>query len=155
MQPYAAILRTLAERAGLPSIKQIAAQPGTKSVYRITLHYPDQHACDVIGTVRLARTEPTQLQQVYYGRFNNKPLTRPLDEARLNQFIQRMSKLNFDKLSDQPDIPYYGVDLCMVERGAANFLRSVILAPKHADGVHLDLFDTIRASFPELLREIP
>ncbi|GAB4310331.1 MAG: hypothetical protein Kow00117_03770 [Phototrophicales bacterium] len=144
----------LAERAGLPPVKQIAAQPGTKSVYRITLHYPDQSASDVIGTVRIARIEPTQLQVVYYGHFNNKPLIYPISEIRLNQFIQHISKLKFDKLPDQPDIPYYGVDLCMIERAAGTFLRSVLLAPKYAQGVYATLFDEICRVFPELIRKI-
>lgn len=154
MQPYAAILRSLAERAGLPSIKQIAGLPGTKSVYRITLHYPDQHASDVIGTVRVSRTESSVLQLVYYGHFNNKPLIYPLDDARLNPFTQRLSKLNFDKLFDQTDIPYYGVDLCMMERGSGGFLRSVIFAPKHTQGIYTELFDTIQTYLPEMMREI-
>ncbi len=151
MQSYNAIIRQVAEQMGLPPVRVIARQPGVKSIYRVTMHYPDMHACDAVAT--LIRRAETTVEVVYQGRFNHKPLVRRLDDAVFRAFISAIHPGCFDKLDNQPDIPFYGVDLCLIERGAGTFATGVVLAPQNASGVYAGLFTAIQTYIPEVLRK--
>lgn len=151
MQSYNAIIRQVAEQMGLPSVRAIARQPAVKSVYRVTMHYPDMHACDAVAT--LIRRAETTVEVVYQGRFNHKPLVRRLDDATFQTFISAIQPGHFDKLDNQIDIPFYGVDLCLIERGAGTFATGVVLAPQNASGIYAGLFATVQTFIPEVLRK--
>ena len=155
METYAYILRRVAERIGCPSVQSIAKQPGVQAVYRITLYYPDGRACDTVATLVRSGLEEASLETVYSGRFGNQPLLRRLDVASYTAFTQVLTPSLFDKLPDQPDIPAYGVDLCLIERGAGSFVKGIIFSPQRANlPPYSTLVEVVRAYLPEALREI-
>lgn len=154
MDRAAHIFRETAERIGVPMVQDIIKQPGVKAVYRITLHHYDFRAADSVATVKSPTQGDVTLDVRYLGRFNHQPLTRRLsreDYERLNAVFR---DIKFDKMIDQQDVSPYGVDLCMVERGAGSFVKSVIFAPQKVEGAYTSLFNAIHAYLPEVLREV-
>ena len=154
MLGYAHILQRIAEQVGCPPLKQVAARPGTRAVYRVTTHFPDMRAGDVVATLVYSGGREATLSTVYQGRFNHKPLTRQLDSASYEVIAQTFRPALFDRLTDQPNIAFYSVSLCLLERGAGSFVKGVIASPSAATGVYAQLLDIVRVYLPEALREI-
>lgn len=150
MDRYAYLLRGCAEKAGLAPVKQIAAQPGVVAVYRATIHRTDWRASDVVVTV--IRTEAVTREAIYVGRFENKPIRRAMDIEEYNAFVHLIDVKTFDKLRDQDDRP--SPDLCMMERAAGTFVKSVIFSPQEPGDVYANLAEALRLYLPEALREI-
>ena len=153
MERYAYILRECAERANVLPVKQIATQPGIKAVYRVTLHHPDWRCADAVVTVT-RDGEGVSREAVYAGCFNNQPITRPITIATYNAFVGLVGQAKFDKLGDQVDIPTLNADLCLFERAAGTFVKSVIFTPQKATGSYEFLLQAIQTYLPEALREI-
>lgn len=152
LYPY--ILRECIEKVGVKPLKQVALQPGLTEVYRVTIHYLDARASDTVTTLkRLGKTE-TVLEVIYQGHFDHKPLVYYPPLERYEAFSRAMRSIAFDTLTDQPFLPFFGIDICMVERGAGSFVKSVIFSPQRAQGVYLVLQDAIRSYLPESQREI-
>jgi hypothetical protein len=154
MERYAYILREIAERVDVPTVKQLAARPEMRDVYRVTMHYPDQRATDAVATLMHASPEGALLEVIYLRHFGHRPLKRQLSTEAYRAFAARLRKIPFDKLGDQEGVAHYGVDLCMVERAAGGFARNVIFAPQNAAGPYATLLETIHEYLPEALREI-
>ena len=155
MEAYAAILRRIAERVGFPSVQRTATQPGVRAVYRVTMHYPDGRASDAVTTLVRFDVAGVMLATVYQGRFKNQPLTRQIDLTDYETFLQEFRLVQFDNLSDQTNIPLYGADLCLIERGAGGFVKGVIVSPQTADQPpYSTLLDVVREHLSEAFREI-
>jgi hypothetical protein len=73
---------------------------------------------------------------------------------RAQSFVRTLQKTGFDRLPDQPDAPYFGVDLWLVERAAGNFVKSVIIAPSKVRPPYTAVVNAIDGYLPEALREI-
>jgi hypothetical protein len=153
MERFAPILRGISEKVGLKSIKDLMKQPGTKAIYRITIHHQDYRAVDCVATLTRSIGRDIPLEVIYQNRFENKPLTRKLLEKAYDGFITDLTSLRFDKLKDQNIAPF-SKDLCMVERGSGGFVHSVIFAPSEAKDGYEQLYKTIKTYLPEALREI-
>ena len=153
MERFAPILRGIAEKVGLESVKDCLKQPSIKAIYRITLHYQDYRATSSVATLTHATSADVLLEVNYQNKFENKPLTRKLTPKAYENFTNDLATLRFDKLKDQ-DVSPYGKDICMVERGSGGFVHSVIFAPTEADGDYEALFQAIKTYLPEALREI-
>jgi hypothetical protein len=154
IERYASSLRYISERIGLPSVKVLAAAPGTQAVYRVTVHHDRLRAVDVIATLRRTRMQPIELEVVYVGLFNNKPLHRRFTEAEAATFFDALNNLHFDHLYDQSEIPFYGADMWLVERAAGSYKRDVLVAPQTATGIHAHLVDVLQQYLPEITREL-
>lgn len=150
---YAFLLHGIVDRAGLPSARQIALLPGMRAVHRVIMHRHDLRAADSIATLKRSGPEDAVLEVVYVGHFGHRPISRRLTLNAYQALVDQFLKLNFDRLGDQ-DVDYYQLDLCMVERAAGSFTRSVIFAPQKAAGVYLSLYQLIQTYMPEALREV-
>lgn len=153
-EQQAFLLRNIAERLGLPPVKTLVKEPGVLGVYRVTIYYHDRRARDSCATLVDARRQEPRLSTCYRGAFGQRPITYTLSETRYEAFAQALQKLRFDHLRDQPGMPLYGLDFWMIERAAGSFLRSVIVAPQTAQGVHADLVRAVQTHLPEALRAI-
>ncbi|MBC8170810.1 MAG: hypothetical protein H7X77_04040 [Anaerolineae bacterium] len=154
MDQYIHLLHNLANRAGVPPLKQVALQPGMKTVWRVTVHYDRVATSHVIVTLKRFGYENVVVETVYPGHFGNQPITRSLQLADYERLTQALQQFDFDKLSDQPNIPFYGVDVWLVERAAGGFLKSVGFSPQSASGDHARLMALLRQYLPEVTREI-
>lgn len=154
MEHYAAILREAAERAGIKSVKAVAAEPGVKAVHRVTVHYGDMRASDAIVTLRYDVTGNAHIEAVYRGHFDNKPLVRKLNQGSHDAFSRDFTRIRFDKLEDQYDVALYGLDICLFERGAGGFVKGVIFSPQRPEGPYAAMMEIIKTHLPEALREV-
>jgi hypothetical protein len=147
-------LRAIADYLGLEPLKRIARRPGVRAVYRVTIYHHDRRALDSVAT--LHRDSPNQaiLSLVYEGMFHSKPLIHNISPERYEAFMLALQKHHFDHMPDQPGMPLYGLDFWMIERAAGTFVKSVIVAPHTANGLHAELVTTIKTHLPEALREI-
>ena len=150
---HAFALRGVAERTAQPPLRQIARGPGVRAVYRVTVGYHDRRAYDSVATLIQGIVPAVQLTLAYDG-LNLKPMTRELPAERGAALNHALATVGFDALRDQPRLPQYGLDLWLVERGAAGFSPDVIVAPATATGHHADLVAAVRAHLPEALRAI-
>jgi hypothetical protein len=152
---YAYVLRTIADNTGIKPLSKLALEPGIQSAYRITVHYYDKRACDSVGTLcRLMSEDERSLEMRYQGAFQQKPLFYPIELERYEAFLRTMQKAQLDRLPDQPNLPMRGVDLWLVERAAGGFSKSVILAPKAAEGAYETIVNSVKIHLPEAVREI-
>ncbi len=147
-------LRMIAEQMHIEPIKQIMRQPTLKALYRVTIHYHDLRALDVVATLlRRGATEAT-LTLHYDGLTHLKPIIYEMSLERYNGFALALQKLHFDKLKDQPRLPQYGADIWMVERAASTYIHGLLLSPQTADGDYRELVSVIETHLPEILKEV-
>jgi hypothetical protein len=151
-------LREIAEQTGLKPLSQIAGQPGVQAVYRVTVCYGDGRAPDSVATLVQQRATDPELAVVYQGLFDHRPLTHPIDSRRYQAWVLALQKARFDRLADQPNIPFYGIDLWLVERAAGSFLKGVIIAPQVASDAAESSYTTVvravETYLPEALRQV-
>lgn len=155
MERYTYMLREIAEQAGLPSLKVLAAQPGMKAAYRVTLYHQQMHLADSIATIKQGITIPdAQVEVVYHGHFENKPLVYKLSAQRYTAITGMFTGKAFDMLRDQEGVAPFNSAICLVERAAGTHVKSVTFAFHKANDAHLKLAETIRTYLPEVLREV-
>ncbi len=154
-EQQAAVMRALAQRLGLPPIKQAVLAPGVSAVLRLTIYYHNQRAVDSIATLCHSRIDGTSLAVTYRGAFKHQPIRHQIPAERFETLAQGLASLRFDRLRDQPGMPPYGLDFWMLERAAASFSHSVILAPGTAEDAYAELVALLREHLPEALRIIP
>jgi hypothetical protein len=147
-------LRAIAEYLGLDPLKRIARQPTVRAVYRVTIYHHDRRALDSVATLKREGQNQATLSLAYEGVFHLKPLIHTIPLERYEVFVLALQKLRFDHMSDQPGMPLYGLDFWMVERAAGAFVKSVIVAPQAAIGIHAELVTTLKIHLSEALREI-
>lgn len=149
------MLRSIAERLNLPTIDQQAQQPGVRAAYRVTIRYHDRRAHDSVATLVQRGPQGADLETVYEGLFQRKPLRFAVEPAAFTAFSQGLALAGFDHRVDQEDIPSYGVDLWLFERAAAGYHHGIIVAPALASREHWALIKLAYTHLPEAVREIP
>jgi hypothetical protein len=154
MELTASMLRSTAEQAGLPALREVAKQPVVIAAYRLTIRYHDRRAADSVATLRRFGKGEVIVEVVYRGLFNHKPMVSRVEQERYEVLVSSLHNIHFDKMTDQLNIPTYGVDLWMIERAAGNFIKSVILAPELAANNHARLMEVIKTHLPEAVREV-
>ena len=149
------LLRGIAEQLQLPSVRELARQPGSHEIYRITIHYFDGRACNSVSTLRRIVAGNFVLGSAFQRALGNKSLAHTIERERYADFVKALNSLNFDHMGDQPNLPgYNSTDLWMVERAAGTFSHSVILAPELARDNYMRLVNAVRNGLPEALRQI-
>lgn len=147
-------LRFVAMRLGLPDLRDVVRQPGINEAYRITIQYHAGHYADQVATLSYGQPTAARLS-VVYRRSNSQPaFDYPLEPERYREFDLTMRRLGFDRRDDQPDVPYLGVDLWLIERASGSFMHDVVIAPELADGVYGWFLEAIKMQLPLAVRPI-
>jgi hypothetical protein len=156
MRPQSASLRIVAFRLALPEMPQVVKQPGVSEAFRVTVQYHDGRHPDSIATLVKTQSGGGAALTVAYRRSNDKPLTLnyTIDAERFQAVGAALRKVNFDKLDDLPNIPWFGADLWLIERAAGTFHHDMIVAPDSAIGVHAEIVTVIRDNLREAVRLI-
>jgi hypothetical protein len=150
---HAPSLLAIAARCGLPSVGQLARQPGLQGVFRVTVSYHDQRARHTVTTLTRAAVG-YGLEIVFEGAVG-KPLYHPLDPDRFDAFARALVGVGFDRIKDAPDLPAPGKgDVWLIERAAGSFAHGLLLAPDRAEGVYMRLVNAVRHGLPEALRQV-
>lgn len=153
----APLLRAIANQLQLPPITEIARQPSTHEVYRITVQYFDGRACNSVATLREALGNSITLEVVYQRALLSKPLRHDIEDTRYRAFVKALKGVSFDRLSDQQDLPAYNsTDLWLIERAAGSmFYHSVIIAPELAKyDAYGKMRNAVKNGLPEALRQV-
>jgi hypothetical protein len=155
LRPQSAPLRFIAVRLNVPELERLVRQAGVGEALRVTVQYHDGRHPDQIATLTKPLVGLATLN-VVYRRTGNPPmrLDYQIETERMQQLTAALRRINFDKLDDAPDIPWFGADLWLVERAAGSFHHDVIIAPSNATGIHADLVELIQNGLRESVRAI-
>jgi hypothetical protein len=147
-------LRLIAERLKLDEMRQEARKPGVGEAFRITIYHHDGHAPNSVATLRRLPGGNCKLNVSYdtLGKNRTYDFSVPLERHQKLLAALRLNK--FDEMDDEPDLPYYGVDLWLVERSSGSFHHDVVLSPESARGHYRELVVAVRTYLPEAVREI-
>jgi hypothetical protein len=142
-------------RLKLPEVTRIVRQPGVGEALRLTIQYHDGRHPNQVATITKSQTGEVKLL-VAYRRANDQSLSWSYDLplARYQVMGAGLRRLNFDKLDDPPDIPWYGADLWLVERAAGSFHHDVIVPPASSSGAHGEIVRLISDQWKEAVRAI-
>ncbi len=154
MEHQVAIFRNLAARVGVQPLRDVARSPGLTEAYRITVHYSGMRVPDSVSTIRCYRQAAPVMESVYLGFFNHKAIIRRVSSEPFEQFRRGLIALRFDKLTDQPNVPLFDVDLWLVERAANGFEKGVVIAPMNAADAYARIIELTRRWLPEAVREL-
>jgi hypothetical protein len=147
-------LRLIADRLGLPELREVIRQPGIDEAYRVTIQYHDGRHPDQVATLTRAQNGSVMLI-VAYRRHHHQPVFEyPLDLERFRDFDLALRRVGFDRRDDQPDLPYLGEDFWMIERASGSFLHDLVLSPEHAVGVYAWMIEVVKELLPQAVRAI-
>jgi hypothetical protein len=155
LRPQSAPLRFIAVRLHIPELEQVVRQPGVGEALRITVQYHDGRHPDQVATLTKSLVGTAALK-VFYRRTDNGPMNYDyhIEAERMQTLTASLRRLNFDKLDDAPDIPWFGADLWLVERAAGSFHHDTIIAPDKTTGVHAEVVKLIQINLREAVRPI-
>jgi hypothetical protein len=147
-------LRQIIAKLGLEDFRRVLSQPGVNEGLRITVQYHDARHPSSVATLQRGHGDTCSLT-VLYDKFG-EPLTYtfaiPLERYQKLFTVLKQSK--FDTMDDEPDIPYVGADLWLVERGSGTFHHDIVVSPDSAKGHHREVVVAIRTHLPEAVRMI-
>lgn len=149
-------LRLVAFRLNVPELEKIAREPGIVEAFRLTIQYHDGRHPDQIATLSKLQSGQAARLDVRYRRANDQvlTLTHAVDVDRFQALLMALRKLDFDKLDDASDIPWYGADIWLVERAAGTFHHDIMFAPDNARGVYSEIVRLVRERLHEAVRAI-
>lgn len=147
------ILRTIATRLDLPDFRRMTQQPTINEAVRVSIYHYTGQAPDSIATLVYGHHQTDCNLQVCYDRPTRRAdLSYQVPIARYSGLLAAFRKANFDHLDDEPDLPFYGVDLWLIERAAGSFHHDVVLCPESASGKYRELIRALQDHLPESIR---
>ncbi|PJF41867.1 MAG: hypothetical protein CUN55_11130 [Phototrophicales bacterium] len=147
------VLRTIASRLGLPDFRTLTQNPTIHEAVRLTIYYHLGNAPDSVSTLLHGHHQETCQLHICFDRPQKRAeLHLNIKTERYNQLLLAMQKANFDKLDDDPTLPFYGADLWLIERAAGSFHHDVVLAPESATGNYRELVRAFQTYLPETTR---
>ncbi len=146
-------LRLLASRMGLAELVQVTRQPTVNEALRVSIHYHDGRAPDSVATLRRGLGSACELDVIFDRSPKRAFLHYDISPQRYQDLLVAMRRVNFDKLDDEEDLPFLGVDLWLIERAAGSFYHDVVVCPDTARGHHRELILAFRQYLPEAVRQ--
>jgi hypothetical protein len=144
MQRRADPLRRIADSMNLPTLQEIAGQPGVNAAYRVTIEHaefsrPQQTATLIISH---AGAELTSL----YNRPPDRPtITYTLPKSDRAALESGLKRIGFDRMDDQPGVEAaFGAEIWLFERAVGSLYRDVVLLPDQAEDDHAELVVLLR-----------
>lgn len=147
------ILRTIATRLDLPDFRKLTQQPTINEAVRVSIYHHSSNRPDSVATLVYGHHQSTCSLHVCYDRPNRRAdLQFQIPVMRYNALLGALRKSNFDHLDDESTLPFYGVDLWLIERAAGSFHHDVVLCPESATGKHRELLRALQDHLPEAVR---
>lgn len=146
-------LRAIAERLGLVDFRKITQVPTIGEALRVTVHHADGTHPDSVATlVRGHHQKNCDLTVVYDRSPKRATLQFSISLERYQRLLMALRRARFDNLDDQPDLPFIGVRLWLVERSAASFYHDVVLGPNDATGNYREIMRAFQDHLAESVR---
>jgi hypothetical protein len=147
-------IRLIALRLRQDELRNLTRQPGINEAFRVTIQYHDAQHPNQVATLLRGHGSVGGLRVVYDKPAKDIYFTYQVGIERYQALLTALRRIKFDSLDDQPDVPYFGVDLWLVERVSGSFYHDVVLAPGTARGFYRELVLAIREHLKEGLRTI-
>lgn len=145
-------IRLIAVRLGQGELKHITQQPGVHEALRVSVSYHDGRAPNSVATLTRGRGETVHLQLAYDKTPEPVHFDLTLPRSRYQDLLLALRRTRFDHLDDQPDMPFFGIDLWLVERVAGSFYHDVVLCPDTAQDAHRAIVQAVHEHLPESIR---
>ncbi len=147
-------IRLIALRLKQDELRNLVQQPGINEGFRVTIQYADADHPNQVATLMRGHGGAGTLRVVYDKPGKDVFFTYTVSAERYTALLTALRRAHFDALDDQPDVPYFGVDLWLVERVSGSFYHDVVLSPGSARGFYRELILAIRQQLKEALRPI-
>lgn len=147
-------IRLIALRLRQDELRYVVQQPGVNEALRVTIQYHDGRHPNQVATLTRGHGAECTLLVVYDRPGRDVRFTYPVTLERYMTLLSALRRAGFDALDDQPDVPYFGVDLWLVERASGSFYHDVVLQPESAAGLHGEIASAISAQLKEALRPV-
>jgi hypothetical protein len=147
-------IRLIALRLRQDELKNVVHQPGVNEAFRVTIQYDSRERSNQVATLTRGHGGGCTLKVVYDKPGKDVYFTYPVEAERYKALLAALRRVNFDAMDDQPDVPFFGVDLWLVERASGSFYHDVVLSPEEARGFYRELILALREHLKEALRAI-
>ena len=147
-------IRLIALRLRQDELRHVVQRPGVNEALRVTIQYHDGRHPNQVATLMRGHGAECTLLVVYDRPGRDVRFAYPVALERYMTLLGALRRAGFDALDDQPDVPFFGVDLWLVERASGSFYHDVVLQPEAAAGLHGEIVSAIRAQLKEALRPV-
>lgn len=147
-------IRLVALRLRQDELRNLTQRPGINEVFRVTIQYHDGRHPNQVATLFRGHGSTCALKVVYDKPGKQVFYDYTVDVERYKALLTALRRVKFDGMDDQPDVPFFGVDLWLVERASGSFYHDVVLAPESARGFYRELLLALREHLKEGLRAI-
>jgi hypothetical protein len=147
-------IRLIALRLRQNELKHLTRQPGVNEAFRVTIHYDQGRHPNQVATLTRGHGGACPLKVVYDKPGKQVYFDYAVEMDRHTALLTALRRVRFDEMDDQPDVPFFGVDLWLVERVSGSFYHDVVLSPESARGHYRELILAIREHLKEALRDI-
>ena len=147
-------IRLIALRLRQGELRQVVQQPGVNEAVRVTVQYHDGRHPNQVATLTRGHGPQCTLLVVYDKPNKDVRFSYAIPLERYLALLGTLRRAHFDALDDQPDVPFFGVDLWLVERASGSFYHDVVIQPESATGLHGEIVIAIRAQLKEALRPV-
>jgi hypothetical protein len=147
-------IRLIALRLKQDEVRNVVQRPGVNEAFRVTIQYHDARHPNQVATLTRGHGGPCTLNVLYDKPNKDVYFTYAVESARYTALQAALRRVRFDGMDDQPDVPFFGVDLWLVERGSGSFYHDVVLSPDSARGFYRELILALREHLKEALRPI-
>lgn len=148
-------LSAIAKRMQLTPLNKLSAQAGIHHVYRITIYYQNKRAHNSVATVLHAYKTQYTCETCYENVLNNHPISHEIHPKAYERFTQGLYSIQFDKLTDQANLPLHYKTLWMIERAAGSFYKSILFTPDRLEKPYTTIINILDSYIPESIREVP
>jgi hypothetical protein len=148
-------IRLVALRLKQDELRNVTRRPGINEAFRVTIQYHDGRHPNQVATLTRGHSQSCTLAVYYDKPGKTVQFSYPIESERYQKLFMALRRVKFDSLDDQPEVPYFGVDMWLIERASGSFYHDVVLAPESARGFYRELVMAIRDHLKEGLHEIP
>jgi hypothetical protein len=147
-------IRLIALRLRQDELKNVIHRPGVNEAIRVTIQHDSRDHPNQVATLTRGHGGASALKVVYDKPGKDVFFDYAIDDERYKTLVTALRRVNFDTMDDQPEVPFFGVDLWLVERASGSFYHDVVLSPEGARGFYRELILALREHLKEALRPI-
>jgi len=147
-------IRLIALRLRQDELRNVTRRPTVSEAFRVTIEYHDGRFPNQVATLTRGHAAGGVLKVVYDKPGKDIYFDYPIAQERYQALITALRRIKFDSLDDQPEVPFFGVDLWLVERASGSYYHDVVLSPGSARGFYRELMLAIQQHLKEALRTI-
>lgn len=147
-------IRLIALRLRQDELRNLTRLPGVNEACRITIQYAETTHPNQVATLTRGHSGACALRVVYDRPNKDVYFTYTISAERYRALLTALRHVKFDSMDDQPEVPYFGVDLWLVERASGSFYHDVVLSPESARGHYRELVLALRQHLKEAVRPV-